>query len=64
MKKWEYKVLRTVGPNEADTISVSINSLGQEGWELMSVLMLGGERQQFTFKREVSGGDSQENQAG
>lgn len=51
LKKWEYKVATFEGPACTETqISAALNSLGQQGWELV-----GYERLAPAFPREAQG---------
>ena len=63
MQKWEYKIIthetkKLLAKHESlDAMSDTVNQLGQEGWELVSVaplsttqgLDLGGSTKAFTF---------------
>lgn len=51
LKKWEYKVATLEGPTCTETqISTALNSLGQQGWELV-----GYERLSPAFPKEAQG---------
>jgi hypothetical protein len=50
MKKWEYlSKVYTYYPPEVH----QLNELGQEGWELITVLDLGSSQMLAYFKREI-----------
>jgi hypothetical protein len=48
MKKFEYRILVTCWPSDAE-----FNHLGKDGWELVSVMMFPLNEVKAFFKREI-----------
>jgi hypothetical protein len=55
MTRWEYKVVHWLSVNEKQ-LTVWLDELGQEGWELVSEAYYGGGNgTRYTFKRPAEG---------
>lgn len=48
MQQWEYKILNSRSINN---IEDEINKLGNQGWELVNVVSIGGSGVDYNFKR-------------
>jgi hypothetical protein len=56
MKTWEYKVTTYLPPIQPNEIEESLNALGADGWELISVIQLGysfTNPYMYTFRRSL-----------
>lgn len=59
--KWEYKALdgsklveNIIAEKERDPLEIALNKLGEDGWELVSILNPSGQVKWFVFKRPQS----------